>query len=144
MNSCDSKTLHFILLSTNKPGKRANLHLATEKISFISLCHRETDQPTHLAWCINMFVCSNFTWRNAEHVRLNSASKVLGTSFIDIRGSDTFETGHTAKPWHDFAINMLPAEEIVGFILIAMATALNGRKNKATSLISSDLTETKH
>lgn len=92
-----------------------------------------------------MLVCSNLTWRNAEHVRLNSASKVLDTSFIDISRSNTFETGHTAKPLHNFAINMLPDEEIFGFVSIAMvATALNGRKNKATSLISSDLTETKH
>lgn len=89
-----------------------------------------------------MLVCSNFSWRNAEHVRLNSASKVSGTSFIDISRSNTFETGHTAKPLHNFAINMLPDEEI--FVLTAMAAALNGRKNKATSLISSDLTETKH
>lgn len=45
MKSCVCKTLHFILLSTNKQEKRAYLHLATEKISFISLCHVETDQP---------------------------------------------------------------------------------------------------
>lgn len=91
-----------------------------------------------------MLVCSNFTWRNAEHVSLDSASKVLGTTFTDIRRGNTFETGHTAKPLHNFAINMLPAEEIFGCVLIAMATALNGRQNKATSLIYSDLTEMKH
>lgn len=47
-----SKTLHFILLSTNPPEKRSYLHLATEKISFTSLCHTETEQSMHLAWCI--------------------------------------------------------------------------------------------
>lgn len=77
-------------------------------------------------------------------MRFNSATKVLGTSFIDISRSNTFETGHTAKSLHNFAVNMLTAEEIFSFVLTVMATALNGRKNKATSLISSDLTEMKH
>lgn len=51
MTSCVSKTLHFILFSTKKTEKRAYLHLAIEKISFIFLCHMETDQPAHLARC---------------------------------------------------------------------------------------------
>lgn len=78
----------------------------------------------------------------AKNVTPNSANKVLHMSFIDFSRSNTFETGHTTKQLNNFSINVISIEVIFRTILTTMATVVNSRKNKATNLISCNLTAT--